>query len=364
MCLRDCRFVVCLFLMLVAVGCKGKPVPPEVQEAALQEQVLWRAGAALYAPKEYDQYLKSLREAKDKLIKEKAKLPLMQNYEEAQVAFQDLLKTGDDLLEKVDDQKLRRSEAISSQIASFTKRLDTAKKLSRMINEGRFARALLIRTELKVREGDLLSRRGDFIEAEKKLKEATPYLQDVEDLVFSVLNRYRDKSLLEKWETWIRETISESKQNRAYAITVTKIDRKLAVYKEGQLFSTFKVGLGPNSLADKLHAGDNATPEGKYRIVKKIPVSHFHKALLLNYPNEEDQKRFVQGKAENIIPSGVGIGGLIEIHGGGMDSITNGCISLENGDLDKFYDLIDVGTTVTIVGSTRRQNELFFGHSR
>ncbi len=364
MCLRDWRFVVCLFLTFIAVGCKGKPVPPEVHEAELQEQALWRAGAALYTPEEYDQYSKSLRAAKDQLIKEKAKFPLLQNYQEAQMAFQALLKTGEDVQEKVEDHKLRRSEAISSQIASFTKRIDNVKKLSRMISEGRFARSLLIRTELKMRESDLLYRRGDFIEAEKKLKEAISYLQDVEDVVFSVLGRYRDESLLKKWETWIGETILESKQNGAFAITVTKIDRKLAAYKGGRLFITFKVGLGPNSLADKLHAGDNATPEGKYRIVKKIPLSQYYKALLLNYPNEEDQKRFVRGRAENIIPPGVGIGGLIEIHGGGMDSITNGCISLENEDLDKFYDLIDVGTTVTIVGSTRRQNDLFFGQNR
>lgn len=362
--MRGWSLVVCLFLVLVATGCKGKPVPPEVQEAELQERALWGAGAAIYTPEEYDQYLKSLRAAKDQIIKEKAKFPLLQNYQEAQMAFQALLRTGEDLLVKLEHQKLRRTEAISIQIASFTKRINTVKELSRMINQGRFARSLLIHTELKVREGDLLYRKGDLIEAEKKLKEAIPYLRDAEDLVFSVLDRYRDKSLLGKWETWIRETISESKQNGAYAITVTKIDRKLAVYREGRLVLTFKVGLGPNSLADKLHAGDNATPEGRYRIVKKIPGSQYHKALLLNYPNEEDKKRFVRGREEKIIPPGVGIGGLIEIHGGGMDSITNGCISLENEDLDKFYDLIDVGTTVTIVGSTRRQNELFFGQNR
>lgn len=362
--MRGRILAVCIFLTLIVGGCKEKPVPPEVQEAMLQEQALWRAGAPLYAPEEYDQYLKSLREAKDLLIEEKAKLPLRQNYEEVQITFRNLLKTGGTLLEKVDNQKLRKSEAISNQIASFMKRSDTIKELSRMIDEGRFARSLLIRTELKVREGDLLRKRGDFIEAEEKLKEAIPFLHDAEDVVFSVLDRYRGESLLEKWETMIGETISESKKNGAYTIIVTKIDRKLAVYKAGRLYLTFKVGLGPNSLAAKLHAGDNATPEGKYRIVKKIPVSQFHKALLLNYPNEEDRKRFLRGRAENIIPPGVSIGGLIEIHGGGMESITNGCISLENEDLDKFYDLIDVGTTVTIVGSTRSQNELFFGQKR
>lgn len=362
--IRGWSLAVCFFFALVSTGCKEKPLPSEVQEASLQERALWEAGAPVYTPVEYEQYLKSLREAKDQIIKEKAKFPLLQNYEEAQVAFKDLLRRGEDLLKKVEDQKLHRSETISNQIASYTRRIEAVKKLSRMINQGRFARTLLIRTELKVGESELLYQRGDLIEAEKKLKEAHSYLQDVEDLVFSVLDRYKDESLLRQWETWIRETVSESRQIGTYTIVVTKIDRKLAIYKEGHLFLTFTIGLGPNSLADKLHAGDNATPEGKYRIVKKIPASQYYKALLLNYPNEEDKRRFAQGKATNLIPAGVGIGGLIEIHGGGMDAITNGCISLENEDLDKFYDLIDIGSTVTIVGSTRRQNELFFGQRR
>jgi tetratricopeptide (TPR) repeat protein len=364
MCMKGWSLVVCLFFALVCIGCKEKPLPPEVQEASLQERALWAARAATYIPEEYDQYLKSLREAKDQIIEQRAKLPLLQNYQEAQMAFQALLMTGEDLLAKLEDQKLRRTEAISDQITSFEKRIDTVKKLSRMINQGRFARSLLIHTELKVREGDLLYKKGDLIEAEKKLKAAIPYLRDAEDLVFPVLDRYRDESLLGHWEIWIKEAISESKQNGAYAITVTKIDRILVIYKEGRLFLTFKVGLGPNSLEDKLHAGDNATPEGRYRVVKKIPTSQYYKALLLNYPNEDDKRRFARGREANLIPAGVGIGGLIEIHGGGMDAITNGCISLENEDLDKFYDLIDVGTTVTIVGSTRRQNELFFGQNR
>jgi hypothetical protein len=362
--MKDWILVVCLALALNAPGCKGKPVPQEVQEAEVQEKALWRAGAPLYTPEEYDYYLKSLREAKDKLIKEKAKPALLRNYQETQMAFQNLLSTGEELLKKVEDQKRQRSEAVSRQIASFAKRIETIKKLSGMINQGRFARTLLIRTELRLREADLQHKKGEIIEAEKKLTEASPHLQDAEDMVFSILERYRYPSLLEKWEGWIKETISESEKKRIFAVVVTKIDRKLVVYKEGKPMMSFDVGLGPNSLVNKIHAGDYATPEGRYWIVKKIPTSQYYRALLLDYPNEEDRKRFQQEQREGLIPPGVGIGGLIEIHGGGEDSITNGCISLEDENIDKIFDLLDIGTPVTIVGSTRRKNEAFFGNDR
>ena len=46
--------------------------------------------------------------------------------------------------------------------------------------------------------------------------------------------------------------------------------------------------------------GDYATPEGRYRIEKKMPTSQYYKALLLDYPNAEDKKRFQLNKMEGI----------------------------------------------------------------
>jgi len=359
--MRNWILVVCLAVALSAIGCKGKPIPPEVQEAEHQEKALWRAAASLYVPEKHDQYLKSLRDAKDRLIKEKAKLPLFRDFGEIQTDFQNLLLTGDELLKSVEIRKQQRSEAVSNQIASINKRIDSLKKLTRMINKGRFARSILIRIELKLSEADLQRQRGEIIEAEKKLLELIPYLNDADDMVFSILERYRDASHLDRWERWIKETIMESEKKKIFAVVVTKIDRRLIVYQAGKPLMSFDVGLGPNSLADKIHAGDYATPEGKYRIVKKIPTSQYFKALLLDYPNNDDRERFQQQRKDGLIPPGVGIGGLIEIHGGGQDAITNGCVSLEDKNMGQLFDLLVVGTPVTIVGSTRRKNSAFFG---
>ena len=53
-----------------------------------------------------------------------------------------------------------------------------------------------------------------------------------------------------------------------------------------------------------------------------------------------------------------GIGGFIEIHGGGKDNLTKGCVGLENKDMDHVYGLTEVGTPVTIVGAVSVENTI------
>ena len=142
------------------------------------------------------------------------------------------------------------------------------------------------------------------------------------------------------------------------ALIVNKLDQKLTVYKKGRPIGIYLIGLSRNGLTDKLYAGDNATPEGKYQIIKKLPKSKYYKALLINYPNQKDIERFSLAKKSGVIPAGVGIGSLIEIHGGGNDSLTDGCIGLENRDMDKIFDLVSPGTPVTIVGALGNPNKL------
>ncbi|PIP08288.1 MAG: hypothetical protein COX51_04730, partial [Syntrophobacteraceae bacterium CG23_combo_of_CG06-09_8_20_14_all_50_8] len=97
---------------------------------------------------------------------------------------------------------------------------------------------------------------------------------------------------------------------------------------------------------------------GKYRVIKKISVSRYHKALLINYPNDEDRRNFIRAKKKGLIPAGARIGGLIEIHGGGKDSMTYGCIAMDNNAIDYIFSLVPVGTKVTIVGAVDYENGL------
>jgi len=106
-----------------------------------------------------------------------------------------------------------------------------------------------------------------------------------------------------------------------------------------------------------------ATPEGKYKIVKKknSKDTKYHKALLIDFPNENDKARFKKAKEQGIIPRNANIGGLIEIHGHGGKGAdwTEGCVALENEDMDKLFSLCSVGTPLVIVGSLKSIDELF-----
>ena len=350
------KTVFLLVCLIILYGCKTAPVPPEVRETELQEHDLWRAGAEIYAPEEYKNYRTALRNGKDHLIEINKKFVWFRNYEPAQKEFRDILINGSELFKKIEEQKQIKSAAIISQIVFFQSRIETLKKLTSFINEGRLSRRQLTTAELLLSEVQRLNERGQYIDAEKKLKLIPVYTASATEAMAPILNRYADRSQIAKWRTWVNETIEASRGKGIYSIFVSKIDRKLILYKNGSPYKTYSIGLGKNGFHDKLHAGDLATPEGKYQIIKKQSRSRYYKALLINYPNEDDRRQFARAKKNGLIPASIGIGGLIEIHGGGKEGMTYGCIAMENDQLNELYNLVDVGTPVTIVGAIDYEN--------
>ena len=347
-----------LTILLLVFGCTASPMPPEVKLAEEQEHNLWRSEAQVYAPAEYNRYRISFRQAKEDLIKEKSRFAWFQDYRIAQSEFRDVLKAGYVLQEKILKQKNIKKESTFNQISSLKNRIETLKGLTEKINEGRLARKDLIKAELLLSEATVRYDNDDYVAAEDKIKKISGFITVAEDAVLPIFNRYADRSHINKWQRLAKETIAESKNSDIPAIIVNKSKRILVLYKSGVPFKTFNVGLGRNGSFDKLHAGDNSTPEGKYRIIKKISVSRYHKALLINYPNEEDRRNFIRAKKKGFIPAGARIGGLIEIHGGGKDSMTYGCIAMDNNAIDYIFSLVPVGTPVTIVGAVDYENGL------
>jgi lipoprotein-anchoring transpeptidase ErfK/SrfK len=160
-----------------------------------------------------------------------------------------------------------------------------------------------------------------------------------------------------KWKRWANETIEWSRQNSSTALVVDKFAQKCYVYRNGDVKKTFDAEFGPNWIGGKQHKGDKATPEGKYHITKKKNhrETKYYKALLINYPNDDDKARYSAGVRNGSISKRTSIGNLIEIHGDGGRGAnwTDGCIALTNNDMDKLYELVGVGTPVTIVGSLK-----------
>jgi len=337
-------------------GCRTAPVPPEVLEADLQEQDLRGAGASLFAGQEHTAYLQTLNSARRTLERETLKLGWLRDYGKVRTEYAAVLRTGASLKSTVQTIVSRRASALAESAEAVRRRLRTLDELTLSLVERGVARNRLTRASLALVEADALIKQARFEEASARLGKASSLAADAERAVISHISRYLDPAQVTSWKRAAEETIADSKKRGVTALIVSKLERRLAVYRNGSLYRTYDVGLGFNGLADKRFAGDNATPEGRYRIIRKIPSSLYYKALLIDYPNDEDRRSFAREKARGAIPRSVGIGGDVEIHGGGQDSLTRGCISLDNNKMDELYGLVAVGTPITIIGTMELEN--------
>lgn len=337
-------------LSLTLSGCSAPPLPPEVGLAERMNHDLWKAQAHVYAPEEYKSFETILKNINDDLIREKARFIWLRDYEPIAGRLKSVLRDGEGILKNVQERKEAKRVNTRRQLSELEERVKEIDRLSLTINEGRLARRSLMKASLMIKEASLILDREDYDGAASRLTVASGYIKDSENILLPVFDRFADKTLLEKWRKWSEVVAAESREKGTPAIVVSKIDRKLTLYKHGRPLKTYEIGMGRNGLRDKVLAGDGATPEGSYRIIKKIPRSSYHKALLLDYPNDEDRQEFLRLKERGLIPKRARIGGLIEIHGGGKAGMTYGCVSLENRDMDEVFESVPLGTPVAIVG--------------
>jgi len=209
-------------------------------------------------------------------------------------------------------------------------------------------------------ESKLDFRNGKFSEAEKKINLSYNHINIAYTEAKTMLTDYFIQ--YESWIGWVDDAVSQSKKDKKKLIVIDKFSKKIYLYKNGKQNYTTDVELGKNWIGDKNYSGDKATPEGKYKIVKKIDKPHtkYHKALLLDYPNADDVKRFNHAKTNGKIPANSKIGGLIEIHGSGGKGInwTDGCIAVHDTDMNKIFSFSETGTEVVIVGSLLSLSEI------
>jgi L,D-peptidoglycan transpeptidase YkuD (ErfK/YbiS/YcfS/YnhG family) len=194
---------------------------------------------------------------------------------------------------------------------------------------------------------------GEYLKANRKLTDseyllATSYKNASADLE----NYFKSFPV---WEKWIRRSINESRKNKDNLIIIDKFSRKCLVYQNGAKKFEYQAELGTNWVGDKRERGDKATPEGMYKISKKLDrnKTKYYKALLLDYPNDEDKAKFKSEIQMGTLPASAKIGSLIEIHGNGGKGIdwTDGCVAVTDKEMDALFRVVKVGTPVTIVGS-------------
>jgi L,D-peptidoglycan transpeptidase YkuD (ErfK/YbiS/YcfS/YnhG family) len=349
---KTALFVLAVFF----AGCQVPPAPPEVQKSGIQEQALWRAGASVFASQDYADYLQALRSARQGYDLENKKLGWFRDYSRIAAEFRSVLKTGDDILAKVQAYKADKRSSLEEGARNVRAKMATLSDITLSLTERGQARKQLAMAEVYLHEADSLMDRARFEDASRRLSQAGDCVKDAEEAVMAFIARYLDRRQVDVWKKWTDETIAESREKGSLALVISKLERRLTVYKGGRVYRSYPIGLGFNGLSSKHHSGDNATPEGRYHIIQKITASQYYKALLIDYPNEDDRKRFAREKNRGAIPVTIGIGGDIEIHGGGPDSLTRGCISMDNEKMDELFGLVGIGTPVTIVGTNETEN--------
>lgn len=146
----------------------------------------------------------------------------------------------------------------------------------------------------------------------------------------------------------------------------------LSVFKKGNAIAEFKnIAFGSSGSGIKEKRGDNITPVGKFNIGWITKKTRFKLFIGLNYPSLDyanrglsrgiiKQKEFDKIRLSleegKIPPQNTALGGLIGIHGLGKSNLkihqlvnwTNGCIALDNKQIEKLKSLIYLGMTVII----------------
>jgi murein L,D-transpeptidase YafK len=207
--------------------------------------------------------------------------------------------------------------------------------------------------KILLKEAEIVYNNGQYFLANRKITDSEYLLtESYENATSNLKNYFKSFSV---WKKWVDKTLNESKKSRDYSIIIDKYSRKCFVYLSGSKKFEFEAELGANWVGDKRVRGDMATPEGMYKITKKFDgtKTKYYKALLLDYPNDEDKEKFRSEIAHGSLPVYAKIGGLIEIHGNGGKGIdwTEGCIALTDKEMDVIFKIVKVGTPVTIIGS-------------
>lgn len=219
-----------------------------------------------------------------------------------------------------------------------------------------------VETDLLMKQAHAFYEQGQYDRSLDAADRAAQNLDSQAVLLNHEFGRYANRGQITGWQQMAKDTITWSRIHRTSAIVVSKADRVLTLYRNGQKVISYPVRLGFNGIREKRYQGDGATPEGRYRISRKRGQgqTQFYRALVLDYPNEEDRRRYRLERKTGQISASRAIGGQIEIHGveNELMAQTLGCVMLDNPQMVLLFDRVDKGTPVTIVGALHEQNSV------
>lgn len=317
-----------------------------------------RLGAEEWAARSFATADSLLHAAAVELVREKARLAPLRDFGEADA----LLSAARDSAASAADITRRTKAAVESESHLALDELTQVLLEAEAVRDAGIldpsARRKLQAARVRAVESHLRQEEADFIGARDLAQEATVQALEVLDSAASRTARFVDENELQRWQTWLDETLTDSRNRKCAAIVVNKERNELILYDSGKEVRRYPAEMGRRALERKLYEGDGATPEGRYRIVKKKqgPDTIYHRALLIDYPTQTDLARLAEAKRRKQVRSDARPGGSIEIHGQGGKGWdwTRGCIAMTNHDIDDLWKHVDVNTPVTIVGGDGR----------
>ena len=138
-------------------------------------------------------------------------------------------------------------------------------------------------------------------------------------------------------------------------VVVKKSQRQLELLSRGQVVRQYRVALGAAPVGHKYREGDQRTPEGRYRLNWRNSQSNFYKSMHISYPSDTDRALSRQLGYNNP-------GGMIMLHGlpnyiqspnlrqqYANRDWTEGCIAVQNHEMDEIWSLVKDGTPIHII---------------
>ena len=159
-------------------------------------------------------------------------------------------------------------------------------------------------------------------------------------------------------------------------LVIWKSHYTVTLYRGAQPVKTYRAVFGRGyGDGDKRMIGDKRTPEGEFYICSMNHSKRFYKFMGLSYPGLKQAEYGLQSKLispqEYLMikkaiderqppPWDTQLGGAVGIHGRTLDgriapqnilsmNWTDGCIALDNKDIDEIFSVVSLGTPVSIL---------------
>jgi L,D-transpeptidase-like protein len=338
-------------------------IPPEMVEAieSLDRDFL-QLRAAEVAPGEYASFAHQWVTLRTRVEAEEDTIRWPWESNDLKEALRQLQADGARTVARLAEQQEAERRAAAKQLADVEERAETLAAQVGAIDSRLILAEKPVETDLLLKQARAFYEQGRYEQSLHASDRASRHLTAQLALLQGELGRYASADRIAQWQRMARDTIEWSKLHHTAAIVVSKAERSLTLYRSGQKVLSYPVRLGFNGIKEKRYQGDGATPEGRYRVAGKRGKgqTQYYRALLLDYPNREDRRRFLNAQKNGKIPAFHDIGGQIEIHGVDNELMaqTLGCVMLENQQMAVLFDRVDNGTPVTIVGALQERNSV------